>query len=204
MSHCITIEPVVLGLVPDDLKNMRILDVGIGHGQWGFILRSRKLGHPYIVGIEPHPQYIEWAKRVGLYDELHNMTAQQYLAGNPDTKFDAILICEVVEHDTRENSIKLLKDLEARLNQGGRIILSTPLGHSAGAPDYDGNALNAHPSGFRPEDFTRLGYSVEEVEREGSLNRLGHIVGPIAWVWFTLRRGRRPVTHSVVAWKDRG
>ena len=202
MSHCITIEPVVLSLLPSNLDGLKILDIGIGHGQWAFILRSQKYGRPYIIGVDPYQPYIEWANRVGLYNELHNTTAQNYLKENPEAITDYILICEVLEHDSRENSLKLLALLEERLKPGGRIILSTPLGHSPEAPN-DVNEFNMHLSGFTSRDFTRRGYNVKEVEREGSLNRLGHIIGPLAKIWFTIRRGKRPVTHSIVAWKDR-
>ena len=200
MSHSITIQPTVLSLLSENLEGKRVLDVGIGHGQWGYILRTWKPGHPYIIGVEPYVPYIENAGRVGIYNELHTMTGQQYLAENLEAKFDAILLCEVLEHHRiKEEAWDLLEELEKRLNPGGILILSTPDGHSTGAANYDGNELNDHPIGFRAREFVDRGYQTKRILKEGFT--LGHIVGPIAFVWWTLRWRRRPATHTVVAWR---
>jgi SAM-dependent methyltransferase len=202
MSHCTNLEPVVLSHLPENLERLRILDVGIGHGLWAFILRSRKQGHPYIVGVEPHPLYIQWAHKAGLYDELHEMTVQKYLEDNPLASFNYILLCEVIEHHrTHEEAYNLMENLEKRIRVGG-IIITTPNGHSNGASCADGNELSKHPIGFREKDFKQRGYETVLVEGPGNFNRLGRFIGLISKVWFTLRRGSLPVTNSIVAWKE--
>jgi SAM-dependent methyltransferase len=200
MSHSITIQPTILSLLPDDLEGKRILDVGIGHGQWGYILRTWKKGHPYIIGVEPYEPYVVHARRVDVYDELHCMTGLQYLEENPDSRADIVLLCEVLEHhQTRAEAWKLLEGLESRVRPGGILILSTPDGPGSGPSTYDGNELSSHPIGFSAGDFASRGYQTRRILREGC--SLGHVVGPIAYVWWTLRRRRRPILASIVAWK---
>lgn len=199
MSHSITIEPKILSLLPENLDGKRILDVGIGHSMWGFLIRTWKKGRPYIVGVDPFPLYIENASRLDLYDELYTMTGQQYLEEHPD-QFDYIIICEVMEHhQTKEAAWSLLKSLESRVKPGGTLILSTPDGKSFGGPMFDGNELNDHPIGFSHKEFSAKGYRIERIIKEGF--SLGHIVGPIAKAWWTLRWRHPPATHTTVAWR---
>lgn len=189
MAHNINIESKVLSLLPDDLEGKRILDVGIGHGLWALILRSWKRGNPYIVGVDPCEVYTRNARHVGLYDELYCQTGQQYLVDNPGETFDIILICEVLGYlKTKKDAFSLLTGLESRLQPGGVLILSVPDGKS-----------NSSPHVFKCGDFTAQGYQVERIIKEGF--SLGHIVGPIAKTWWTLRWGQPPATHTTVAWR---
>ena len=196
------IRPKILCLLPDDLNEKKILDVGIGYGKWGYILRTWKQGNPYIVGIDPYSLYIENVKRVQIYNEVYCMTAQQYLTEKPNARYDIILFCEVIEHHlTKEEAWATLEQLETRLNPGGILILSTPDGHSRGAAMCDGNELNDHPIGFHASEFEKRGYETTRILKE--IFMLGHVIGPLAYVWFTLRWGKPPATHTVVAWKRR-
>lgn len=195
MSHTDKLEPIVLGLIPDDLGSIRILDAGLGFGLWGFILRTRRKGNPYIVGVEPFEPYIESQRRVKIYDELHNMTVQEYFQENPNAKFHFILFCEVAEHIKKQEALRVIRDLRLHLNPGGLLIVSTPDGQSAGAPMFSGNVLNKHLCGFREKDLTEEGFDVQSIR----ITQYGRVVDLFANLWFLLKLGRRPVTHELVA-----
>lgn len=198
MSHNMNIEPVILGKMPGNLDGVRILDVGIGHGQWAFIIRTQMPGNPWIVGVEPFKKYVDWANRVGLYDDIYTGRAQEYLRDHPDAMFDYILCCEVVEHHkTKAEAFKLVEDLRKRVNPGGILFVSTPDGHSIGGPGFDDNDLNGHPIGFSELDFKLKGYSTELVLQEAPI-RMGRLLTFMAKIRNLVTKGQLIVTHTIV------
>ena len=201
MSHNMNIEPVVLGQLPEDLSGLRVLDCGVGHGQWAFILRTQKMGCPYIVGVEPHQLYVQWAIRGGLYDEIHLGTGEKYVESHPNEKFDVILLCEVIEHEpSKEEAFCLFNSLSRMLKPGGVIFVSTPDGFSHGAEGFDGNPLNAHNFGYSKAELEKWGLHVEGVVQEGYI-RIGRVLGFVARLNYLVARQKRIVTHTLVGWR---
>jgi 2-polyprenyl-3-methyl-5-hydroxy-6-metoxy-1,4-benzoquinol methylase len=200
MSHPERIDSTVLSAMPDDLANMRILDMGFGYGSWGFMLRTRKTGNPYIVGVEPHKPYTEAQRRVKIYDEVHNMTAQEYFEGHHNEKFNVELFCEVAEHIEKKDAIATIRNLKKHLDKGGLLIVSTPDGTSPGAPMLDGNKRMVHLCGFRAKDLEREGFNVKHI----STTRYGKVADFLTTVWFLLKLHRRPVIRGLLAfyWEE--
>jgi 2-polyprenyl-3-methyl-5-hydroxy-6-metoxy-1,4-benzoquinol methylase len=174
---------------------MRILDMGFGFGSWGFTLRTRKLGNPYIVGVEPFKPYADAQKQIKIYDEVHNMTAQEYFEENQKIEFDLILFCEVAEHMDKQDAINTIRTLKKHLAKGGLLIVSTPDGRTEGAPMFDGNVLNAHLCGFRAEELEREGFDVKYI----GITQYGRAVDLFAKLWYLLKLHRRPVTRELLA-----
>ena len=195
MSHTDRLNPTVLEALPDDIGSMRILDMGFGFGSWGFTLKTKKTGKPYIVGVEPFKPYADAQRQVRIYDEVHNMNAQTYFKEYPDEKFDLILFCEVAEHMEKQEAFQAIRALKKHLAQGGLFIVSTPDGRTEGAPMFDGNVLNAHLCGFRAEEFEREGFEVKHI----GITQYGKAVDLFANLWFLLKLHRRPVTHELLA-----
>jgi 2-polyprenyl-3-methyl-5-hydroxy-6-metoxy-1,4-benzoquinol methylase len=200
LSHHKSIEHKILDLIPTNLLGETVLDVGVGEGLWGFLLRTQKRGNPRIIGVEPFEKHIQDLSRVQIYDEIHHMKGQQYLEEHPETAADIVLLLEVVEHDSKENSLKLIERLEKRVKPGGIIIISTPDGFSEGAEGYAGNDANKHMSGWNAADFRWRGYTV--LKEQKGVN-WGFMVNTFAVLWYFLRRGRRPVTKTIVAYRRR-
>jgi tRNA1(Val) A37 N6-methylase TrmN6 len=44
MSHYPLLNEHVLNFLPKRLNNKTILDIGVGWGEWGFLMRTRKSG----------------------------------------------------------------------------------------------------------------------------------------------------------------
>ena|GEM_PF-7073015 len=66
--HSPGLEPWVCSLLRR-LKPVSVLDVDCGLGYWGLILKGY-LGVPYIVGVDIDSSKVEFARRLGVYDEL--------------------------------------------------------------------------------------------------------------------------------------
>jgi 2-polyprenyl-3-methyl-5-hydroxy-6-metoxy-1,4-benzoquinol methylase len=188
----------VLALLPESLDGLTILEIGVGEGLWGFLLRTQRRGSFRLIGVEPFRKHIEDLGQLPVYSELHAEKAQRYLADAPNVSADIILLLEVIEHETRENGLELLGQLERRVAPDGLIVVSTPDGFSEGAEGYAGNELNRHLCGFKATDFTSRGYTVRRIRKDVNW---GLVVNVLASAWYTIRRGRRPVTHGIVAWR---
>jgi 2-polyprenyl-3-methyl-5-hydroxy-6-metoxy-1,4-benzoquinol methylase len=182
-------------MLPEDLTNMRILDMGFGFGSWGFTLKTRKTGIPHIVGVEPFKPYADAQKQVKIYDEIHNMTAQTYFKEYPNEKFDVIFFTEVAEHMEKKDAIEAIRTLKKHLSRGGLLIVSTPEGRTEGAPMFNGNVLNAHLCGFNAEELKREDFEVRHV----LITQYGRAVDLFANLWYLLKLRRRPVTHELLA-----
>jgi 16S rRNA G1207 methylase RsmC len=49
MSHSPLLNDLILKVLPEDLNGVIILDVACGYGDWGFLMRTRKGGVPYLL-----------------------------------------------------------------------------------------------------------------------------------------------------------
>ena len=154
MSHLYELHRFVMNEIPR-LRGNKVLDVGCGHGIWGFLMRSERSGQDsHIVGVDLFKPYLEHCKKYRIYDDLVLCHASKL----PFRKksFDLILACELIEHLSKHDGCQLLHDIEII---GTRIILSSPNGFkeqkAIGMP-----CTEAHLSEWKPVEFTRRGYKV--------------------------------------------
>jgi len=165
-----TIVPVTRSVLLTQAKS--VLDLGIGFGINGAAVRNWKDAgvEPFetrLVGVEGFPQYrtAVW----DLYDEIHEMTIQQYLKTKTE-KFDAILMTDVIEHFDKEEALLVISRMKDLLNRRGVIVIVTPaIWINQGA--YRGNELETHKSLWTPDDFRALGFAIIQ---DGSLDPYGY------------------------------
>jgi SAM-dependent methyltransferase len=157
MSHSQLLDSHVLGLLPRNLNDMVVLDVGCGFGEWGFLMRTRKRGHPYLIGIDIWRPYLKKANPLGIYDEL----IQVRLPHIPlkDKSIDIAVACEVLEHLHKDDGYGLIAELE-RITEMA-IILSTPLNWPQ--EEIWGNPYETHVTEWSITDFARQGYETKIV-----------------------------------------
>ncbi|MEM2028768.1 MAG: class I SAM-dependent methyltransferase, partial [Candidatus Bathyarchaeia archaeon] len=162
MSHCHLLDKYVLKLLPEDLDNLLMLDVGCGRGGWGQILRAKKRGFPRLIGIDVWRPHLENLCRTKVYSDLIAVNAPNLPL--KDKCVDIILACEILEHLTKDAGYALLAELERVCRK--IIIISTPLNWPQG--EIYGNPYERHVSEWRAEDLARLGYNVHIISVEHS------------------------------------
>jgi SAM-dependent methyltransferase len=116
--HSPGIEPWVLGLLKQ-VRPRSVLDVGCGLGLWGLILRGY-LGVSRIVGVDIDSDKVEFARKLGVYDEVYVSDVRAFDYAD---SFDAIIAIESI-HGILD--LELLRRLEGLVKEGGIIILALP------------------------------------------------------------------------------
>lgn len=155
-----------------------VLDVGIGFGKYGLLLREylelwgegvdRYVAHferanwrTKIVGIEIFAKLIQpWHQHI--YDETHVGDALDLVPalGKAQGKFDMILIADMIEHVTKDRGLKLIELSKAA---GKRILITTPDGfHRQNA--VFGNEHERHLCGWSAETLRDKGFVVTTIK----------------------------------------
>jgi SAM-dependent methyltransferase len=116
--HSPGIEPWICGLLKQFRPNS-VLDAGCGLGLWGLILKGY-LGCSHVVGVDADHAKIDFAKELGVYDELCASDIRAFSYPKP---FDAIIAIEAV-HSFLD--AELLGRLEGLAKRGGLIVLALP------------------------------------------------------------------------------
>lgn len=100
--------------------------------------------------------YVDMHRRSGDYRHCQKV---DILNLNITDKYDAVVICDVLEHLPKEEveSTKLFEKLECIATK--KIILFTPNGYIDN-DEVDGDPFQKHLSAWEPEDFTSRGYKV--------------------------------------------
>jgi SAM-dependent methyltransferase len=116
--HSPGLEPWICGIV-EKSRPISVLDVGCGLGFWGFILKGLQLV-PHVVGVDIDPVKVEFAKKLGVYDELYVSDIRTF---SYFKRFDATIAVEAL-HGILD--VELLRRLEALTERSGVIVLSLP------------------------------------------------------------------------------
>lgn len=138
------------------LRPERVLDVGIGFGKMGALLREylevaqgrydRKGWKVRIDGIEPFASYKNplWD---ACYDQVFTGTLQEVLPSLP--RYDLATFMDVIEHLPKEEGRAALGGL---LDKARFVLVSTPLYFDAQGAAF-GNELERHVSHWTERDF---------------------------------------------------
>jgi len=145
--------PVVLNVVTQ-LKPKSILDVGIGFGKYGVLFREYldlwkqdcstvHYRSTKLIGVEAFEEYnnpIYW-----VYDEIHFANIIEILDKLPAV--DLLFLGDVIEHFTKEDGRKLLKEINYKT-----AIIITPI-KVLEQGDVFNNKYEQHVSQWNIEDF---------------------------------------------------
>ncbi|MEM1550798.1 MAG: class I SAM-dependent methyltransferase, partial [Candidatus Bathyarchaeia archaeon] len=123
MSHSHLLNGYVLNFLPLNLVNLIILDVGCGYGEWGLLLRKKKKGSFYLIGVDIWRPHLDKVCKICVYNDLIQVAAPKLPF--KDKSINISLACEVLEHLNKEAGYELLRELE-RISKD-KIIISTPL-----------------------------------------------------------------------------
>jgi SAM-dependent methyltransferase len=157
MSHNAFLNAQVLSLLPENLGEKAIFDAGCGFGEWGFLIRTRKSGHPHLVGLDIWRPHLSKLHKLQIYDEF--VYGQIPPIPFRSKSVDISLACEILEHLPREIGLKLLADLERVTKE--LVIVSTPIDYPQ-SEIYD-NPRERHVSNWSLRDFAQRNYETRLV-----------------------------------------
>lgn len=153
--------PIVASVLRQ-LKPASVLDVGVGFGKYGFVVREyldvwdisdyREYGkdrwRTRLEGIEATSEYITPLQEY-LYDTIHRGEAQSVIDGLG--QYDVIVMGDVLEHFEKDEGRRLVRKLYDHADRC--VLLMFP-------PDCDrnedvlGNPYESHRSGWNRRDFS--------------------------------------------------
>jgi SAM-dependent methyltransferase len=139
-------------------RPLSVLDVGFGHGKWGFLAREyihREYSEgPHLVvdGIDVFEGYVLPHHRA-IYDRIIIGDAVEELKKMEKDQYSLCVCCDVIEHLSQERGSELLDEL-ARV--GKRFALTTPKRFAKQGKMY-GNEAERHVSFWTEEQLQKYG-----------------------------------------------
>lgn len=149
-------DPFVIG----NMEGTRFLDIGCGHGKWGYLLK--KFADPtaprYVAGVDVFEPHVTALRDEGVYDDVQ--VADACHLPFEDQSFDSIIACEIIEHLTKDQGEQFIRELKrvARMS----YVVSTPMFPClrGGGDTLDGfNPHEAHQHIYSFAEFKALGFT---------------------------------------------
>jgi hypothetical protein len=163
------------------IEPRRVVDVGMGFGRWGMIVRefcdvwfNRVLKNEWSVnieGIEAFPANIDEYHKA-FYNKIHIGDAKDILP-TLGTEWDVIIFGDVLEHFNQEVAEELLS---WSLNHSNYVLVNIPLGESWPQDDKYGNIYERHLSSWEASDFQRFSICRQELFHDFNLRPFGTFV----------------------------
>lgn len=184
---------VIKNVIPKNLMNYKVLDIGCGLGFWGWALRTHTKGVFYLVGLEVNPLYIKKLSDLRIYDEIINTNVITGLEKIPNYSYDLIIASHVIEHMDKKDGWKVIDEL-IRICKKQMIIL---LPHR-GSSNYEktkchDSYYNYHRSAWSRKDFELndiWGFKIFKVQVLPYTHRSGRATVLFEKIWNTLK-GRK-------------
>lgn len=156
-------------------KPTSILDIGIGFGKYGVLLREA-LDIPFeryekrdwkikIDGIEAFKDYQNPIHEY-IYDKIYYNTVENVLPSLDH--YDVIMLIDVLEHFEKNEGRTILEELLLHVNKA--IIISTPIDPDD-QEEYNGNTYEAHKSKWTILDFAqyKMDYELQSIGNNKAL-----------------------------------
>jgi len=145
-----------------ELVDKKVLNIGLGTCESGIGIQLVAYPIGRLDNIEVHPAYIESAKRRFWVAKEVNFI-QGDVRELPVEGYDVILICDVLEHIEKTESLALIERMKA---SGARIVVFGPLektlqNHREGVEE--GVPSQEHVSLWTEQDFIDLGFKTEVI-----------------------------------------
>jgi 2-polyprenyl-3-methyl-5-hydroxy-6-metoxy-1,4-benzoquinol methylase len=102
-------------------REARVLEIGAGMGR--FLQFLGEAGYSNFLGVDISPEAISYCQEKGIKKVQLIGSLSEFLAVSGN--FDLIVMNDVIEHLTPEESLNVLKKMYERLNSGGQLIVKT-------------------------------------------------------------------------------
>ena len=140
----------------------RALDIGVGYGRWGMILRefcdvwygkvSKDQWSIHIEGIEGYKDNIS-SYHNAFYNQIHIGDARNIIPTLDGQSWDVIIYGDVLEHFERKTAEYLLN---WSINHSNYVLVNIPLGTNWPQDKLYDNPYEIHLSTWEKEDFSRF------------------------------------------------
>jgi len=151
--HPLVFDPFILHFTPD-LKNKIFLDCGCGKGVWGYLIKASKdTSTCTMIGLDSNQKVLDFCKKHKVYDRL--VKCRLPSISLDDKSVDFLLACEIIEHLTRKEGLRLLEEIDRVCK--GRAIITTP---NVFFRNPSARGEDVHKSLWRIEDFRKRGFKV--------------------------------------------
>jgi hypothetical protein len=131
------------------LKPSRILDVGVGSGKNGNLIKNS--GYTGILdAIEPTESYIKEFNLSNIYNTVFPVSIQDFIKTEYKFQYDVVIFGDVLEHLFRSEVIDYL---DYFLYKCKWVIICWP--NNMAQDDYGGNSYEIHKSNFNINDLTQ-------------------------------------------------
>ena len=146
------------------LRPRRVLDIGVGSGKWGFLLREQtdlEVGRDRsewtitIDGVEGFPDYIGDHQRA-VYDSIYIGDAIDWLSAYRAERYDVALAMDIIEHFEPEGAVVLVREA---LRCADVLFVTTPKRFYRQHDER--NPLQSHLSWWPRAAFAQLADQVE-------------------------------------------
>lgn len=196
-----------LSLLPENINDLRILDVGFGCGQlmhtvmaYGNRGTFSFKGEPYIMGIDIDHINVEFAKKwMPFYREVYEFDATEIPYPENVIKDIDILVCtEMIEHTTdKDKTLKMIKYLSTRAKL---VIFMCPYGNTLSNKVKD-IEYNNHNSIWYDEDFKKIGFETKLIKRIYSDGVEYKVISIILDTVNIVKQNNKNITKNILAWK---
>ncbi|HQU99058.1 MAG TPA: class I SAM-dependent methyltransferase [Nitrosomonas sp.] len=156
----------------ENLKPISILDIGVGMGQYGFLLRTNLENlnlfeiHGEIAnqrnknewkiridGIEGYPGYLTPVHDYS-YNKIFIGDALSLLTSISNESYDFVLAVDILEHFTKEDGVRFLKECLRIASKS--VLISTPKDFIE--QEVPANPFENHRSHWTEEDLNKCGF----------------------------------------------
>jgi len=144
------------------IKPKTFLDIGIGHGKWGFLVReytdawkSRmkiEENQTIIHGIEAYEDYIGPIQNL-IYDKIFIGEANNIIMKTPFT-YDIIIMAATLEHMSKEVGYKLLQKIQLKSKFA---FITTPKDAKISGKSMNQNPYETHICEWSLDDLSKFG-----------------------------------------------
>jgi 2-polyprenyl-3-methyl-5-hydroxy-6-metoxy-1,4-benzoquinol methylase len=104
-------------------RNIRILDLGCGHG--AFIYFLQQAGYQNVHGVDVSAEQVDLAHKLGI-NNVEQQDIAVYLTSVEDETVDVVFLIDVLEHLTRQGLFDILDEIFRILRPGGKCIAHVP------------------------------------------------------------------------------
>lgn len=142
------------------LSPARILDLGLGTGKWGFLLREqlefalnrvdRADWCVTIDGVEGYARYIGDHQRL-IYDDIYIEDVLTFLRTYPGPRYDVVLALDLIEHFEPDDGVEMVS---RALDVARYAVIATPKGYYA--QEGHENVLELHKSWWPVKALRKL------------------------------------------------